>query len=154
VRGSISLAAQCHCVPVNSDVSVHVTVVLEREGKKPLERPSEVQIRQALVRTKMSFASITADDGGFLQVAGGPGLFVLERRTADGTHFRARQDTPVVRFEDGTTLSFSGGELTLQRDEWFLIEQVVEAFCAFAQAKPLPEFLRWSRLDDHYAYAR
>lgn len=131
-----------------------MAVVLEREAKKPIPQPSEAQIRQALSRTKMSFASITGDDGGFLQVAGGPGLFVLERRTAEGTHFRARQETPVARFEDGTILAFSGGELRLQQDEWFLIEQVVETFCCFAQSQSLPEFLRWNRLDEHYAYAR
>jgi hypothetical protein len=141
-------------VPVNSDVSVHLAVVLERPAKKPIQRPSEAQIRKALSETKMSFASVTADDGSFLQVAGGPGLFALERRAPDGSHFRACQDSPVVRFEDGTVLAFSGGELKLQRDEWFLIDQIVESFCAFAESKPLPEFLRWRRLDEHYAYAR
>ena len=129
-------------------------MVLEREGKKPIQRPSQAQIEQALSRTKMSFASITADDGGFLQVGGGPGLFVLERRTPDGAHFRACQEVPAVRFEDGTILAFSGSELKLHRDEWFLINQVVEAFCAFAQAHPLPEFIRWRSLNEHYVYAR
>jgi hypothetical protein len=128
--------------------------VLEREGRKPIQRPSKAQISQALSRTKRSFASITANDGSFLQVGGGPGLFVLERRTAEGAHFRACQEAPVVRFEDGTVLAFSGSELTLQRDEWFLIDQVTEAFSAFAQSHPLPEFIRWKSLDENYAYAR
>ena len=129
-------------------------MVLEREGKKPVQGPSEAQIAQALSRTKRSFASITASDGAFLQVGGGPGLFVLERRTAQGSHFRAYQETPVVRFEDGTVLAFSGSELKLQRDEWFLIHQATAAFFAFAQSRPLPEFIRWKSLDESYAYAR
>jgi hypothetical protein len=129
-------------------------MVLEREGKKPVQSPSRAQIDQGLSRTKMSFASIAADDGGFLQVGGGPGLFVLERRTSDGAHFRAWQEVPVVRFEDGTILAFSGSELKLQRDEWFLITQVAEVFFAFAQSLPLPEFIRWRSLDENFVYAR
>src|SRR4051812_25653919 len=107
-------------------------MVLEREGCKPVVSPTGAQIQRALSLTKSSFASLTSEDGSYLQVAGGPGVFALELRNTAGQHFRARQQQPVVKFEDGTTLMFSGGSLHLKQAEWFLIHQVAEVFRCFA----------------------
>lgn len=99
---------------------------------------------------KSSYATLTDSTGNFLQIAGGPGLFLLERREDTGKHFRAAQKTPVVPFEDGTILSFSAGKLTLARNEWFLINQVVEILDAFVQDRAFPEALDWTALGDDY----
>ena len=113
-------------------------MVFVREGCKPIVQPTEAQLKRALSLTKSSFASLSADDSSFLQVGGGPGLFVLEYRDAAGRHFRARQELPVTRFEDGTTISFSGSTLKMAHREWFLIEQVCEVFFSFSTGASLP----------------
>ena len=95
---------------------------------------------------KQSFASLTSEDGEYLQVAGGPGLFMLEHRLPNGSSFRAAQAAAVVPFEDGTILAFSAGEISLRRDEWFLIGQVVEAFSAFVVGRSLPNSIKWREL--------
>ena len=125
---------------------------LEREGCSPIDQPSEAQIRHSLRLAKSSFACLTANDGSYLQVAGGPGLFALEFRDNVGRHFRGRQDQPVVKFPDGTTLSFSGGTLTLAQHEWFLLNQVIEAFIAFSAARAAPSYVEWQPLNEHFAF--
>lgn len=128
-------------------------MIFEREGCKPTVRPTEAQLRRALSLTKSSFASLTADDGSFLQVGGGPGLFVLEYHDASGRHFRGRQDPPVTRFEDGTTISFSGSMVKMTNAEWFLIGQVAQIFLAFANGAPLPTLVQWQALNEHFIYS-
>src|SRR5476649_2227110 len=93
----------------------------QRENCKPVVAPSERKLALELSRTRMSFASITNDANRYLQVAGGPGLFLLERREADGTHYRASQEAPVVSHPNGTKMSFSGGTVVMAQLEWFLL---------------------------------
>ena len=124
----------------------------EREGCKAIARPSQARIKEELAQTKSSFASLTAADGSYLQFAGGPGLFALEFRDEAARHFRGRQQAPVVRFEDGTILTFSGGSLAMQRHEWFLIDQVVEIAAAFCLGVELP-LVEWKPLNDQFTYA-
>jgi hypothetical protein len=149
----LRLAAPSRCVRLTANVS-RQDMRFEREGCKAVERPTEAQIRRGLSLTKSSFASLTAQDGSYLQVAGGPGLFALEFRSASGQHFRGRQHQPVVRFEDGTTLMFSGGTLTLEQCEWFLIDQVAEVFRCFAKGENIPVFITWQPLNAQYLRAR
>lgn len=125
----------------------------EREGCKPIASPSEARLRLELSRAKSSFASLTADDGSYMQVGGGPGLFVVERRDREGNHFRARQDPPVTQFDDGLTISFSGSTLAMKNAEWFLLDQVVEAMSAFARGERFPN-ITWQKLDKQFARAR
>jgi hypothetical protein len=128
-------------------------MVFEREGCKPILHPTEAQLRRALSLTKSSFASLTAGDRSFLQVGGGPGLFVLEYHDASGRHFRARQATPVTQFEDGTTISFTASTLKMMNREWFLIGQVSEVFAAFSGGAEFPTFVQWQPLSEYFAYA-
>ena len=111
------------------------------------------QIAWALSLTKSSFAALTRADGAYVQVAGGPGLFLMEHRNASGQHYRAKQATPVVPFPDGTILSFSAGHVALARNEWFSAKQVTEVFAGFVANMPFPTWLEWSALSTSYAYA-
>lgn len=90
---------------------------LSRPGCKPILSPTEKQIRRALSLTKSSYMSLTAQDGSFVQVGGGPGLFLLEYRNAEGKHFRATQESAVVPFPDGTILGFTGSEIAMAAEE-------------------------------------
>lgn len=120
----------------------------EPENKQPIEDPSATRIQVELGKLRCegstSFVVLTNDNGDYLQAAGSGGGCLLERRdAADGHQFRAYQDEPVVPFEDGTELCFSGGRIPLQSREWFRLTQVVEVFIAFNEGKPLPEYVRW-----------
>ena len=99
----------------------------------------------------MSFASLTAEDGSFVQVAGGPGLFVLEYRDSAGHHFRGFQETPVASHPDGTLLQTSAGSLSMAKADWFLVAQVSEAFASFLHSAPWPNVLHWRALNGQFA---
>jgi hypothetical protein len=120
----------------------------ERENKNPIENPSsrriEAELRKLRSEGPSSFASLTNDEGDFLQVAGGGAGCLVERRDAvRGRQFRAYQDDPVVPFEDGTELCFSSGRVPLRPREWFRLNQAVEIFITFNEGRPLPEYVRW-----------
>jgi hypothetical protein len=128
-------------------------MMFQREGCKSIASPSESKLRLELSRAKSSFASLTAGDGSYVQVGGGPGLFVVERRDRDGRHFRARQEPPVTRFDDGVTISFSGSTLAMANSEWFLLDQVVAIFSAFARGETIST-VHWQTLDENFARSR
>lgn len=64
-------------------------MIFTRENCKSVTAPSAKKLVLDLSRTKQSFANLVAEDGSFVQVAGGPGLFLLERRELSGSHSRA-----------------------------------------------------------------
>jgi hypothetical protein len=122
-------------------------VLLEREGSHNFKDPSEARIRLELKRLygygKSSIAYLSAEDGSYVQVAGGNIACVLEWRRPDGRHFRASQPDAKHPFPDGTPLQYSGGRIPLLRHEWFFIEQVADAFVAFRFGRPFPEYISW-----------
>ncbi len=122
-------------------------VTFVREGCKPVVAPSEGKLKLELSRTRMSFANLANEVGQYLQVAGGPGLFLLERHDNDGKHFRAFQEKPVAPHTDGTTLAFSGGAVQMAQRDWFLIQQVTEIFVAFSESRDWPEYVCWGEVD-------
>jgi len=126
-------------------------MIFTRENCKSVTAPSVKKLALDLSRTKQSFANLVAEDGSFVQVAGGPGLFLLERRELSGSHSRAYQDHPVAVHSDGTVLQSSAGNFNLAQDEWFLLKQVVEVFEAFSNGRPFPPYVRWRKLGDNYA---
>jgi hypothetical protein len=131
-------------------------MVIEREGGKVIEDPSseviERELRKLRTYGSSTFASITASDGSYLQVAGGGVTAMLEKSDCHQRHFRAWQDNPVVPPEfDGSALVFSAGNVHLGRHEWFRIDQVIEAFKAFNAGKDLPAFIKWRDISEMFA---
>lgn len=122
-------------------------MIFEREKCKAVANPTAKRVTAELAKTRSSFASLTAADGGYVQVAGGPGLFVLERRSPNGEHYRAFQDEPVVPFPDGTTIESSAGRILMDRQDWFLLKQAAEVFGTFLSAQAWPQYVRWKKLD-------
>lgn len=119
----------------------------QRENCKPVDAPSERKLALELSRTRMSFATLSGEGNQYIQVAGGPGLFLLERHEVDGTHYRAFQKTAVVSHPDGTALMFSGGCVPMAQREWFLLQQVVDAFVAYAVGREFPADIQWNSVD-------
>jgi hypothetical protein len=125
-------------------------MIFQREGCKPRSNPSAKQLALELKRAKSSFASLAAENGSFVQVAGGPGLFVIEYRDSSGQHFRGFQDAPVASHPDGTLLQTSAGSISMARSDWFLIGQVLEAFLSFLNSAPWPSNFHWRELNGRF----
>lgn len=124
-----------------------MTTRFQRENCKPIDTPSERKLALELSRTRMSFATLSRKEGQYIQVAGGPGLFLLERHESDGTHYRAFQKTPVVSHPDGTRLMFSGGSVSMAQSDWLLLQQVIDAFVAYAEGQEFPVTVHWNRVE-------
>jgi hypothetical protein len=125
-------------------------MIFTRENCKPINSPTQAQIERSLLLTKSSYAALTASDGSYLQTAGGPGLFFVEWRDANSVHYRGAQSNPVTPFPNGTVMSFSGGNVELASNEWFLAAQVMEIFGSFLTERPFPSWLHWSPLSPGY----
>ena len=101
-----------------------------------------MRLQKELSLVKSSFASLTREDGSYVQVAGGPGLFLLEYKDAAGQR-RAFQANPVAPHPDGTTLECSAGSIPMKQADWFLRDQVAEIFLAFSAGHPWPAYVQW-----------
>ena len=97
---------------------------------------------------KSSFAVLTHSNMSYVQVAGGPTLFLLEYRDVNGQIYRAFQNNPVVPFPDGTTIESSAGRIVLQRAEWFLYGQILEVLSIFLDGELWPSYVNWRTLDE------
>lgn len=127
-------------------------MIFVRENCKPIAKPNSDRLRKEVALVKSSFATLTHDDGAYVQIAGGPGLFLLEHRSALG-HHRAFQEKPVSPHPDGTTLECSAGSIPMNRADWFLRDQVVEILLAFSLGSAWPGYIRW-RESPHAAHSR
>jgi len=125
--------------------------VFRREGCKPIEKPSERRIRHELRFLwsvgKSSWASLRARNGNQIAVAGGKAICVLEYWNRDD-HSRLRawqEDSRVVPadWQDDTQLPFSGGLITMKKDEWVRIDRAADAFAEFLETSAVPSIFRW-----------
>lgn len=126
-------------------------MIFQREACKPIASPSAARLDRELSFVKSSFAHLTSADGSYLQMAGGPGLFLLEYRDSAGQHHRAMQEVAKVPFPKGTVLQFSAGNVPMDSNEWFVRDQVVQVLLAFATRDPWPPFVQWRGLDASFA---
>lgn len=121
---------------------------LEVEGRTPVDEVAASHLQSALKSLRSygpaSYASLTREDGDYVQVAGGGVGCMIERREAStGRHFRAFRDRQHPVFSDGTILSFGGGKIPLQSDEWFNIADVQDVFLTFLTGLEFPEAIKW-----------
>jgi hypothetical protein len=121
---------------------------LEIEKKPAVDDVTDARVRAAIMSLRSygpsSFASLTDENGNYIQVAGGGATCMLERRdAASGHHFRGYKDERSKVFPDGTALVFGGGEIRLSADEWFGAQEVEEVFCAFLRSGELPSSVKW-----------
>lgn len=128
-------------------------MILEVEGRSPIESPSPEQVKSAIMILRSygpsSFASLMDHDGGYLQVAGGGVTCMIERRMGDtGLHFRGYKKERSPVFEDGTVLSFGGGEIKMNSDEWMTSADVEDVFLSFLARRPLPSEIMWRDITD------
>lgn len=120
----------------------------EVQAKEPIDSPKESVVRRSILALRSygrsSYASLTDAGGSYVQVGGGGVSCLLERfDSATGNRWRAHHDKPNPTRPDGTVLVFSGGEMPLRSDEWFMADQVVEVFLAFLHQTEFPDFVQW-----------
>lgn len=74
---------------------------------------------------------------------------MLERFDARlGRQYRGFHDSVNALRPDGTILSFGGGDVALNSNEWFNVKQVEEVFIAFLERKSLPANVHWRDITD------
>jgi hypothetical protein len=123
-------------------------MLLACEGKPSIQNPKTSQIRRNLLALRSygpsSYASLTDDGGSYLQVAGGGVSCLLELYQADtGKRLRAFGDVQNKACPDGTLLVFRAGEIPMMADEWFMADQVADAFCCFLEGREFPAGVHW-----------
>jgi hypothetical protein len=123
-------------------------VLLACEGKPSIQNPKPSQIRKILLGLRSygpsSYASLTDDAGSYVQVAGGGVSCLLELYQADtGKRLRAYGDVLNKACPDGTLLVFRAGEIPMLADEWFMANQVADAFCCFLERREFPAGIHW-----------
>lgn len=121
---------------------------LEIQNKPAKENPSERQLRKAILSLRSygpsSFASLTDENGNYLQIGGGGITCLIERRDAvTGTHYRAYQKQKNINYPDGTLLVFGAGSIALLSDEWFSSTVSADIFVAFLLRQALPSDVYW-----------
>jgi len=121
-------------------------MIFQREACQPIQSPSIEVLGFELSCIKSSFAYLERQEGAYLQVAGGPDLFLPEHRNSSGQHHRAKQVAPQVSVANGSILQFSGGNISMSANEWFVKERVLEVFSAFMEQRQWPSFLHWQLL--------
>jgi hypothetical protein len=123
-------------------------MLLACEGKPSIQNPKPSQIRKALLALRSygpsSYASLTNDTGSYIQVAGGGVSCLIELYQADTRkRLRAYGDAQNKACPDGTLLVFRAGEIPMMADEWFMANQVAEAFCCFLEGQDFPAGIHW-----------
>ena len=123
-------------------------MLLACEGKPSIQNPKPSQIRKVLLTLRSygpsSYASLTDDAGSYVQVAGGGVSCLLELYQADtGKRLRAYGDVQNKACPDGTLLVFRAGEIPMMADEWFMADQVADAFCCFSEGREFPAGIHW-----------
>ena len=123
-------------------------MILECEGKQPLQHPNPKQTRNVISALRSygpsSYASLTKEDGSYLQVAGGGISCLLEFYRADlRERHRAYGDVVNKACPDGTILVCGSGNISMQSDEWLRSELVADVFCAFLQDADFLAYVHW-----------
>lgn len=121
---------------------------LSVQNKPELSDPSETRLRGVLksLRSygKSSFATLSNDCGGYVQVAGGGVTCVVEMKLdVSAKLLRAHLAEAHKVFPDGTILASGAGSIRMLSDEWLNIEQAIEIFLAFLRGSEWPEFVKW-----------
>jgi hypothetical protein len=122
-------------------------MILEANGLPLISKPTDTQVRNlvlSLRAPKPTFASLTDDEGNYVQVGGARPWCVVEwRQVSPAIHQRANADSVRRPYRDGAPINFGTGPIPLRADEWLLLKQAADIFAAFRAGQPFPDFVRW-----------
>lgn len=120
-------------------------MILERENTKAIENPTAKQVSASLMKlsgSKRSFASLTSEDGSYIQMAGGGFSCCIETNIKCELS-RASQSPKIVPWEESSIIPTSAGDVCVEPEEYFSIKQVVELFTCFLSKESYPENIKW-----------
>lgn len=125
---------------------------LEIENCPVITDVGQAEIKKRLKKLRSygpsSYGCITDAEGNYIQVAGGRVTCFIERYDAKQKKlYRGYHSISSTNFDDGTILSFSGGNVSLQKDEWFNMDDVIEVFLSFSQCLDFPDGIHWREID-------
>ncbi|MDX8355536.1 hypothetical protein [Cognatiyoonia sp. IB215182] len=130
-------------------------MLLEIENRKPTHVKEFAVVEQALRGLQKSgphsFAILTAQDGSYLQVAGGESTCVIELRSRNGgKHYRAYSKKRHRTEKDLQTLVFGGGKMRVEADELLELEEAIIAFSAFFRKGGFPDQFGWRDISEMF----
>ncbi|MEJ2001640.1 MAG: hypothetical protein P8X51_15830 [Maritimibacter sp.] len=130
-------------------------MLLEVEGKRPEQvrefAKVEAALRELDAISPHSFASLTRQDGSYVQVAGGKQLCLVEKRDlGENTHWRAYHAEMSPSSGVSQVLKFGGGQMTMAEDEVFTIDDVISIWRAFFETKPFPAGIMWRDMTEMF----
>ena len=126
-------------------------MLLEMENCRPITQPTERQVLDAVLsldRMGPTYGSLTSESGDYVQVAGGrPWCMAEWRRREPMVHCRATTTSNRTPYNDGASIHFTAGPVSLRQDEWLLRKQAAEIFVAFLNSRPFPGYIDWRVID-------
>lgn len=130
-------------------------MLLEIENRKPTHVKEFETVKEALRGLQKSgphsFAILTAQDGSYLQVAGGESTCVVElRNRKGGKHYRAYSKQRHGTQTGQQTLAFGGGNMTVEADELLDFDEVLTAFSAFFGQQDFPDQFGWRDISEMF----
>ena len=129
-------------------------MIFHRHNVKPVANASERMLKNHLHRLNMfgnsRYAHITDEEGNWLQVGGGRLYCFLERHdTGMDAFYRGWRTSPLdVPFPDPVDVTIDGGRVSVRKDEWFRIEEVIQIFVAFRNQRALPQWVCWKDISE------
>jgi hypothetical protein len=127
-------------------------MVLEGEGVAPVYDPQENQVRELVLglrRAGPSFVSLTDRDGNYVQAAGDrPWCLVERREVGPPNHYRAFQNTPIPKYNDGAKIRTGAGDIEVRSDEWFLLKDAEEILVSFLRGHEYPPQVCWRSMNE------
>ncbi len=128
-------------------------MLLVVEGKRPEQVREFAKVEAALRELDSygphSYASLTRQDGSYIQVAGGEQKCLIEKRDiVDNTHWRAHLAKAISPSDVPQVLKFGGGQMTMAAHEIFFIEDVISVWRSFFYTEPFAADIIWRQMTE------
>ncbi|MCR8826526.1 hypothetical protein [Pseudosulfitobacter koreensis] len=130
-----------------------MVLLLEVEGKNALQVREFAKVEAALRGLDPfgphSYASLTRQDGSYVQVAGGKQKCLIEKReVTSNTHWRGHRTMAASDSAVQHVLIFGAGQMTLTDDEVFTIDDVIPIWRSFFEEEPFALDIGWRDVTD------
>lgn len=115
---------------------------LEQENQRPISNPTWEDVESALLSIhpkENSYFTLTNKKGSYVQTAGARLRLILEHRQKSLFGFKhVVLGKPPIN-EEKISINYSGGAITLNRNEILTVDDAISVFKAFYNAENIPE---------------
>jgi hypothetical protein len=128
-------------------------LLLKVEGKRPEQvrefSTVETALRELDASGPHSFATLTRQDGSYVQVAGGKEKCLIEKRDIPHQmHWRAYWRPVSATSDSLQVITCGAGQITARADEIFSVEDVVSIWRSFCYNKPSASEVMWRSMSE------